>query len=68
MRHIFFAGQLTGVEGYMESVASGLMAGINLARRLTGEYESPAIAILPSRFTAQMVVPIISIIKSPLSI
>ena len=34
---IFFAGQLTGVEGYMESVASGLIAGINLARRLSGK-------------------------------
>ncbi len=43
MRHIFFAGQLTGVEGYMESVASGLMAGINLARRLAGEDD----AVLP---------------------
>ncbi|MBD5085960.1 MAG: methylenetetrahydrofolate--tRNA-(uracil(54)-C(5))-methyltransferase (FADH(2)-oxidizing) TrmFO [Clostridiales bacterium] len=32
--YIFFAGQMTGVEGYMESVASGLMSGINLARRL----------------------------------
>ncbi|MDE6605853.1 MAG: methylenetetrahydrofolate--tRNA-(uracil(54)-C(5))-methyltransferase (FADH(2)-oxidizing) TrmFO [Clostridia bacterium] len=32
---IFFAGQLTGVEGYMESVASGLIAGINLARRMS---------------------------------
>ncbi len=31
---LFFAGQLTGVEGYMESVASGLTAGVNLARRL----------------------------------
>lgn len=36
-RHIFFAGQLTGVEGYMESAASGLVAGINLARRLGGK-------------------------------
>ena len=36
-RHIFFAGQLTGVEGYMESVASGLMSGINMARRLSGK-------------------------------
>ena len=26
---LFFAGQITGVEGYMESAASGLMAGIN---------------------------------------
>ena len=35
--YIFFAGQITGVEGYMESVASGLMAGINLARRLNNQ-------------------------------
>ena len=33
---LFFGGQITGVEGYMESAASGLMAGINLARRLKG--------------------------------
>ncbi len=32
--HIFFAGQITGVEGYMESAASGLLAGLHLARRL----------------------------------
>ena len=31
---LFFAGQLTGVEGYTESLATGLVAGINLARRL----------------------------------
>ena len=31
---LFFAGQITGVEGYMESAASGLLAGRNLARRL----------------------------------
>ncbi len=36
-KHIFFAGQLTGVEGYMESAASGLVVGINLARRLGGK-------------------------------
>lgn len=35
--YLFFGGQITGVEGYMESAASGLMAGINLARRLKGE-------------------------------
>lgn len=35
--YLFFGGQITGVEGYMESAASGLMAGINLARRLCGE-------------------------------
>ena len=33
---LFFAGQLTGVEGYTESLGSGLLAGINLARRLEG--------------------------------
>lgn len=32
--HIFFAGQITGVEGYMESASSGILAGINAARRL----------------------------------
>lgn len=35
--YLFFGGQITGVEGYMESAASGLMAGINLARRLYGK-------------------------------
>ncbi len=34
---LFFAGQMTGVEGYMESAASGLLAGRNLARRLRGQ-------------------------------
>lgn len=33
---LFFAGQLTGVEGYVESTAAGLVAGINLARRWHG--------------------------------
>ncbi|MCM1382544.1 MAG: FAD-dependent oxidoreductase, partial [Muribaculaceae bacterium] len=32
----FFAGQITGVEGYMESAASRIMAGLNMARRLRG--------------------------------
>jgi methylenetetrahydrofolate--tRNA-(uracil-5-)-methyltransferase len=32
-----FAGQLTGVEGYTESTASGMLAGINLSRLLAGE-------------------------------
>jgi methylenetetrahydrofolate--tRNA-(uracil-5-)-methyltransferase len=31
---LFFAGQLTGVEGYTESLGTGIMAGINLARHL----------------------------------
>ena len=34
---LFFAGQLTGVEGYVESAAAGLMAGQNAARVLRGE-------------------------------
>ncbi len=34
---LFFAGQITGVEGYMESAQSGLLAGVNLVRRLRGE-------------------------------
>ena len=32
--NIFFAGQMTGVEGYVESASSGLIAGINMARYL----------------------------------
>lgn len=34
---LFFAGQITGVEGYMGNAASGLVAGINAARLLLGE-------------------------------
>ena len=34
---LFFAGQITGVEGYVESAASGLIAGINLGRLLRGQ-------------------------------
>ncbi len=34
---LFFAGQLSGVEGYMESAASGIVAGLNAARRIKGE-------------------------------
>jgi len=34
---LFFAGQITGVEGYVESVASGLVAGINAARLVLGQ-------------------------------
>ncbi|MBB4832348.1 methylenetetrahydrofolate--tRNA-(uracil-5-)-methyltransferase [Staphylococcus hominis] len=36
---IQFAGQMTGVEGYVESAASGLVAGINLAHKLLGKGE-----------------------------
>ncbi len=35
--NIFFAGQITGIEGYMESAASGIMAGINAVRQAEGE-------------------------------
>ena len=34
---IVFAGQMTGVEGYVESCASGFLAGVELARRLNGQ-------------------------------
>ena len=34
---ISFAGQMTGVEGYVESCASGFLAGVELARRLNGQ-------------------------------
>ncbi|HWO96952.1 MAG TPA: FADH(2)-oxidizing methylenetetrahydrofolate--tRNA-(uracil(54)-C(5))-methyltransferase TrmFO [Bacillus sp. (in: firmicutes)] len=35
--NLFFAGQMTGVEGYVESAASGLIAGMNAARLVLGE-------------------------------
>lgn len=35
-KNIFFAGQITGVEGYMESAGSGIIAGINAVRRAQG--------------------------------
>jgi len=44
---LFFAGQLTGIEGYMESTAMGFLAGVNAARLMTGKE-----IILPPRFTA----------------
>jgi len=34
---LYFAGQITGVEGYVESASSGLVAGINAARQCLGE-------------------------------
>ena len=36
-KDLFFAGQMTGVEGYVESAASGMLAGINLAHVLNDE-------------------------------
>ena len=35
--HVFFAGQITGVEGYVESTSSGFVAGINAARYALGQ-------------------------------
>lgn len=35
--NIFFAGQITGVEGYVESIASGFIAGINAANKILGK-------------------------------
>lgn len=34
---LFFAGQITGVEGYMGNIATGLLAGVNMARLLMGK-------------------------------
>lgn len=34
---LFFAGQITGTEGYTESIATGLLAGINMAKYILGE-------------------------------
>jgi len=39
--NIFFAGQITGVEGYMESTAMGLLAGLNAASLLEGRELKP---------------------------
>ncbi len=42
---IYFAGQITGFEGYMESAASGLLAGANVLRRLRGQ---PPLSLPPT--------------------
>ena len=36
-QNIYFAGQISGVEGYVESIASGLVAGISIANKLQGK-------------------------------
>src|SRR5438094_7905040 len=46
-RRLLLAGQIVGVEGYVESAASGLLAGLNAARLLAGE--AP---LVPPRTTA----------------
>ena len=45
--HVLFAGQICGVEGYVESIATGLMAGMNAAALATGGEPAP-----PPRATA----------------
>ena len=35
--NIYFAGQITGVEGYVESISSGFLVGINIANRILGK-------------------------------
>src|SRR5262249_26863251 len=47
-QRVHFAGQLAGTEGYIENIASGLVAGINAARRFRGD--------LPLVFAAQTAV------------
>ena len=39
IKNLYFAGQITGVEGYVESISSGLMAGINAANEFEGKEE-----------------------------
>ncbi len=51
--NVYFAGQITGVEGYVESASSGLVAGISLANKLLGKKDivfddTTAIGSLPS--------------------
>ncbi|MDR3119907.1 MAG: methylenetetrahydrofolate--tRNA-(uracil(54)-C(5))-methyltransferase (FADH(2)-oxidizing) TrmFO [Clostridiales bacterium] len=48
---LFFAGQITGVEGYVESVSSGLVAGISAARGLLG---LPAVQLPPETMTGAL--------------
>ncbi|MDR0913728.1 MAG: methylenetetrahydrofolate--tRNA-(uracil(54)-C(5))-methyltransferase (FADH(2)-oxidizing) TrmFO [Oscillospiraceae bacterium] len=48
---LFFAGQITGVEGYVESISSGLMAGINAYNFLTGQ---PLVTLPPQTMTGAL--------------
>ena len=45
-KNVYVAGQLSGVEGYMESTMSGLVAGLSMARRLAGKP-----ALVPDEYT-----------------
>ena len=44
---LFFAGQITGTEGYTESIATGMLAGINMAKYLDVGVETPTYLELP---------------------
>jgi len=44
--NVYFAGQITGVEGYVESAMSGMMAAINMSRRLKGLPD-----VIPNEYT-----------------
>jgi len=50
-QRLFFAGQLTGVEGYMESASSGILAGINAARLFKGQ---PPLILPPDTMTGAL--------------
>ena len=58
-KDLFFAGQLTGTEGYTESIASGLLAGINMSRYL----DKKELLLLPK---ATMLGALTQYIKDPL--
>lgn len=49
---VFFAGQITGVEGYVESASSGMVAGINAARKILGR---ESVAFPPSTCTGALI-------------
>ena len=46
---LFFAGQMTGVEGYVESASSGFVAGVNAARLALGRSEIIFLSVLSRR-------------------
>ena len=50
-KNIYFAGQITGVEGYVESISSGMVAGLNAANRFTNQKQKDIINITFSEYT-----------------
>ena len=58
-QNIYFAGQISGVEGYVESIASGLVAGLSIVNKLRANHSwiflhKPSLAHLHNIFQAQM--------------